>query len=160
MIIFYRKNADISTVDYLNENSATTTYAETIDITLLPQGDKQIVRNGDFIYFSNYLIDFTWNGQGGQTDFFLDYETYPSYSPANASGYYIINGSLDAAYDIIECEIPENNDISIINGCKNILTNTGTSTEQIFFEIPAILYFFVFSIILILIIFLFFFYYK
>jgi hypothetical protein len=58
------------------------------------------------------------------------------------------------------CELILNNDISKIYGCKNIYGSSTTApigTEQLFFEIPAVLYFFVFSIIFICIILLFYF---
>lgn len=54
--------------------------------------------------------------------------------------------------DLFPCEIPENNDIGIITGCKNIYNGTTSSStitgvEYFYYDIKFILYLFILSII-------------
>lgn len=54
--------------------------------------------------------------------------------------------------DLFPCEIPDNDDIAIITGCKNIYNGTTSSStitgvEYFYYDIPAILYIFIFSVL-------------
>lgn len=57
-----------------------------------------------------------------------------------------------SSIDFFPCEIPENNDIGIITGCKNIYNDTTSSStitgvEYFYYDIKFILYLFILSII-------------
>ena len=162
-IVFYNK-CDQTTTNYSNETTASVDYAETVDLTItIPTETPAIINAGDFLYFSSYNADFTWNGQGGQTDFFLKYESCPSYAPVNASGYYIINGALvDPACDFsTSTDVFYNEWLSYDDiGKETRITYDKDGSHYVAINKPFNLYLFFYSLVFSLMVIIFFFYYK
>jgi len=88
-----------------------------------------------------------------------DFRAYPSEETGTSKDPYLIviveeepeEPETPTVTDFSPCAIPDNNDILAITGCKNIYNSTTSSStitavEYFYFEIPAILYFFVFSV--------------
>lgn len=152
--------------DYQNFDNSVQ-YTDDIDFTqIIPDQYNQYALNNDGI---NYLKS------GGNTFMFVNktYDLASTTPPSllnNLSNTFVFfagstynDGEIKPYLDLVlsststppvestsSCAIIKNNDISIISGCTSVVDQNGTSTSYYSFYIPAILYFFVYSLMVIM----------